>query len=176
MKILNLGSGKLDSISYDEVVNLDITNYDGVDVVWDLNKLPLPFKDNEFGEILAYSILEHVNYVPLMDELYRILKKGGVIKIRVPHFTYVEAYADPTHINHFSYLTFFYFKKGLKRDYPFCKFSDFGGKITFQKRLIFPWNYILEWFVNLNDGTKKLYEKTPLRIFPAANLEVWLKK
>lgn len=174
VKKLNLGSGKLDVRR--GYVNLDVTNYPGTDVVWDLNKLPLPFKDNEFDEILAYSILEHINYVPLMDELYRILKKGCLIKIRTPHFTYCEAYADPTHINHFAYLTFFYFTKHLKREYSFSKFSEFGGRITFQKRLIFPWNYILEWFVNLNDATKKLYEKTPLRIFPAANLEVWLKK
>ena len=174
MKTLNLGAGKLDVRG--DCINLDIFPYGGIDVVWDLNKLPLPFKDEEFDIILAYSILEHVNYVPLMDELYRILKEGGKVKIRVPHFTYVEAYADPTHINRFSYMTFFYFTKGLKREYPFSKFLKFGGKITFQKRLIFPWNYILEWFVNLGDWSKKIYEKTPLRIFPAANLEVWLIK
>ena len=132
---LNLGAGKLDV--REGYVNLDMTAYPNIDVVWDLNKLPLPFEDNQFEEILAYSILEHVNYVPLMDELYRILKPNGIIKIRTPHFTYVESYADPTHINHFSYLTFFYFKKGLAREYSFCKFSDFGGQITFQKRLIF---------------------------------------
>ena len=178
MKILNLGSGKLDSLKKtgDEQVNLDIFHYEGVDVVWDLNKLPLPFQDEQFDEILAYSILEHVDYIPLMNELHRILKPRGLIKIRVPHFTFVEAYADPTHINHFSYLTFFYFTKDLKRDYPFSNFSNFGGKITFQKRIIFFWNYFLEIFVNLGNWTRKLYEKTPLRIFPAANLEVWLKK
>jgi len=171
---LNLGAGKLDV--REEYVNLDKVKYPKIDVVWDLNKLPLPFGDNQFEEILAYSILESVYYVPLMDELYRILKPNGIIKIRVPHFTYVEAYADPTHINYFSYLTFFYFKKGLAREYSFSKFSDFGGKITFQKRLIFPWNYLLEWFVNLGDWSRKLYEKTPLRIFPAANLEIQIKK
>lgn len=172
---LNLGAGKLDV--REGYVNLDMTAYPNIDIVWDLNKLPLPFEDNQFDEILAYSILEHINnFIPLVMELHRILKPGGMIKIRTPHFTCVEAYADPTHINHWSYLTFFYFKKGLKRDYSFCKFSDYGGKILFQKRLIFPWNYFVEWFVNLSEGTKKLYEKTPLRIFSAMNMEVWLKK
>lgn len=171
---LNLGAGKLDI--KEGYTNLDITNYPGIDMVWDLNKLPLPFKDNEVDEILAYGILEHVNYIPLMGELYRILKQEGVIKIRVPHFTYVEAYADPTHINRFSYLTFFYFTKGLKREYPFSKYSKFKGRITFQKRPKLFWNYLIEWFVNLGEATKKLYEKTPLRIFPAANLEIQLIK
>lgn len=174
MKKLNLGAGKLDV--KEGYTNQDMTKYPGIDVVCNLNELPLPFRDNEFDEILALSILEHVNYVPLMDELHRVLKLGGVIKIRVPHFTYVEAYADPTHINYFSYLTFFYFTKDLKREYSFSKFSSFGGKITFQRRFIFPWNYFLEWFVNLGEWSRKLYEKTPLRIFPAANLEVWLIK
>ena len=171
---LNLGAGKLDV--REGYVNLDMEKYPGINVVWDLNKLPLPFKDDQFDEILAYSILEHVNYVPLMDELYRILKPEGIIKIRVPHFTYMEAYADPTHINHFAYLTFFYFKKGLAREYSFCKFSDFRGRITFQRRPLLFWNYFMEWFVNLSENSKKLYEKTPLRIFPAANLEVELIK
>lgn len=171
---LNLGAGACDI--REDYINLDITNYSGVDVVWDLNRLPLPFEDNQFEEILAYNILEHINYLPLMDELYRILKPQGVIKITVPHFTFVEAYADPTHINRFSFLTFSYFVKGGIREYSFMKFTKFKGRITFQKRLIFPWNYILEWGINLNMNLIKLYEKTPLRIFPAANLEVELTK
>jgi len=171
---LNLGAGKLDVRK--GYVNLDMIAYPNIDVVWDLNKLPLPFNDNQFEEILAYSILEHVNYVPLMDELYRILKPGGIIKIRTPHFSYCESWADPTHINHFSYMTFFYFTKKLKREYSFSKWSKFSGKITFQKRWIFPWNYILEAFVNLGEWSKKLWEKTPLRIFSAANLEIELIK
>lgn len=172
---LNLGAGKLDVRK--GYINLDIINYPNIDIVWDLNKLPLPFKNNEFNEILALSILEHIEkYIPLMNELYRILKPGGIIKIRTPHFTYVESWADPTHINHFSYMTFFYFTKDLKREYSFSKWSKFKGRITFQKRPLLFYNYLLEWFVNLGEWSKKLYEKTPLRIFPAANLEVWLKK
>ena len=106
-----------------------------------------------------------------MGELRRILKPGGKIKIRVPHFTSVEAFADPTHIKRFSYLTFFYFTKDLKRDYSFSKFSKWNGKILFQRRLIFPWNYLIQGFVNLGNWSIKLFEKTPLRIFPAANIE-----
>lgn len=175
LKKLNLGAGKLDI--REGYINLDMTPYEGIDVVWDLNKLPLPFKDEEFEEILCLSILEHIqNYIPLMMELYRILKLGGIIRIRVPHFSYCEAFADPSHVNYYSYMTFFYFTKALKREYSFSKFSEFGGKITFQKRPLLFYNYVLEWLVNLNETTKKIYEKTPLRCFPAANLEVWLKK
>jgi len=173
-KKLNLGAGKINV--KEGYVNLDMINYPEIDVVWDLNKLPLPFKDEEFDEILARNILEHVNYVPLMNELYRILKPKGKIKIGIPHFTSMESYSDPTHINFFSYLTMSYFVKGGIRDYPFMKFSKWKAKIRFQKRLIFPWNYIMEWFVNLNLNTIKLYEKTPLRIFSAMNITGILTK
>lgn len=46
MKKLNLGCGKDIKAGY---VNLDIVKLDGVYVVWDVNKLPLPFKKEEFG-------------------------------------------------------------------------------------------------------------------------------
>jgi len=180
MKILNLGAGKFgyhESSNGEEWVNLDIDKNFKADIYHDLNILPLPFKDEEFDKVIAYSILEHIfNYIPLMEELHRILKQGCLIEIMVPHYNFVESVADPTHVRLFSYMTFFYFTKDLKREYPFSKWSKFGGRITFQKRLIFPWNYLLEWFVNLGDWSKKIYEKTPLRIFPAANLEVWLIK
>lgn len=166
---LNLGSGKIDKM--EGYINLDIDNYPGVDVLWDLNKLPLPFNNNFFDEIFAYNIFEHVNYIPLMDELYRILKPKGKIKFQVPHFTSMEAYSDPTHINFFSYLTMSYFVKGGIRDYPFMKFSSCNAKILFQKRLFFPWNYFMEWFINRKPWFTKLYEKSPWRIFPATDIQ-----
>ena len=40
MKKLNLGCGNDIRQGY---INLDVAELDGVDVVWDVNKLPLPF-------------------------------------------------------------------------------------------------------------------------------------
>jgi hypothetical protein len=34
----------------------------------------------------------------------------------------------------------------------------------------------IEWFVNLNRRTQAFYENSPLRIFPASNVEVDLVK
>ena len=113
MKKLNLGCGKDIKEGW---VNLDIADLEGVDIVFDLNNLPLPFKDNEFDYILCNDIIEHIlDYIPLMKELHRILKDGAIIEIKVPHYTYSRAYADPTHVRYFSMELFdFFVRKNIQ--------------------------------------------------------------
>ena len=113
MKRLNLGCGRDIRLRY---VNLDNLKLKGVDIIWDLNKLPITkFKENEFDEILAYNILEHFsNIKPIMNELYRISKKDTIIKIRVPYYNSENAFHDPTHKSFFSYDSFDYFSKDFK--------------------------------------------------------------
>lgn len=174
MKKLNLGCGRDIKKEY---INLDVAKLQGVDVVWDINKLPLPFKDNEFDEILCQDVLEHVDYIPLLKDIHRILKKGGVVKIRVPHFTSRNFYSDPTHIHGFSGDTLKFFLKNHKRNYYFnFGFSKYTCKLTFDKRWYLPWNYLLEFLFRLDGMLVELYELTPMRIFPAQNLIILLKK
>src|SRR5436309_921097 len=71
---LNLGSGTDVREGY---VNLDIAALPGVDVVHDLSRLPLPFEDAQFEEVLCKDILEHLDYVPVLRELHRIIRPGG---------------------------------------------------------------------------------------------------
>jgi ubiquinone/menaquinone biosynthesis C-methylase UbiE len=73
--------------------------------------VPLPFKNEEFNEILCQDILEHTDYVPILRELHRILKPGGKLIIRVPHFTSRNNFIDPTHKKLFSINTFDFFVK-----------------------------------------------------------------
>lgn len=46
-----------------------------------------------------------------MDEVYRILKPEGKIKIIAPYYTSVRAVQDPTHRRYIAEATFFYFNK-----------------------------------------------------------------
>ena len=108
-KKLNLGSG---SDTKDGWVNLNIVALPGIDVVHDIEKLPLPFEKDTFDEIVAQDILEHVDYVPVLKDLHRILADGGKLHIRVPHYTSRNNYTDPTHKKRFSVSTFDYFAKG----------------------------------------------------------------
>ena len=79
-------------------VNVDNIRRPGVNLVYDLNKLPLPFKDNSVEYILCSHLLEHlINPTAFMHELYRVCKPGAIIEIYVPHFSAFTAYADLTH-------------------------------------------------------------------------------
>ena len=70
-----------------------------IDAVHDLNILPWPWKDDQFTEIYAYSVLEHLklNLVESMDECWRILVKTGIMRIKYPLVTNPRIFDDPTH-------------------------------------------------------------------------------
>ena len=99
---LNLGCGKDMRPGY---VNLDLLQRDGVDLIHDLNKTPYPFEDNQFDEIIANNILEHVyDVVKTLEEIYRISKPGAIIKATVPYGSNWVAHID--HKRGFNYTTF----------------------------------------------------------------------
>ncbi len=175
---LNLGCGNDIKRGW---VNLDIADLPGVDVVWDIEKLPLPFGDEQFDEILCNDILEHVEYVPILRELHRILKQEGKIKIRVPHFTSRTNFIDPTHKKQFSISTFEFFLKNseFQKEYYFNFYFDRIGyaKIKFLKKGVFFFNRFVKHIVNVSHGTQCFYESSFLsRLFPADHIVIVLIK
>ncbi|HUT37396.1 MAG TPA: methyltransferase domain-containing protein [Planctomycetota bacterium] len=104
---LNLGCGRDIQEGY---VNLDCVPLPGVSVVHDLNQFPYPFQDSSFDEILAQDILEHLHdTIRVMEELWRILVPGGILRIRVPDARSAYFLHDPTHVSRFTERTFDYF-------------------------------------------------------------------
>ena len=115
---LVIGSGRLEKKSlglpgqdreWVDPVFLDINPDLNPDVVWDLNKRPLPFDDNTFDELHAYHVLEHVgvqgDYVGFFEEFweyYRILKPMGHFMITMPSDQSIYAFVDPGHTRAFS--------------------------------------------------------------------------
>jgi SAM-dependent methyltransferase len=101
---LNLGCGNNIKIS-DGIatwINLDLSTEKGADIMGDLEKgLPM-FKDEMFDFVLASHVLEHVqNYIPLIHEIWRVMKPWGTLVIKVPEFPCRAAIADPTHVRFF---------------------------------------------------------------------------
>lgn len=175
---LNIGCG---TDIRPEYINLDVAPLSGVDVIHDLETVPLPFKSSTFEEIVCQDVLEHVGYIPLLREFSRLLKPGGRLKIRVPHFSSSNNYVDPTHKNMFSSRTFDYFTRSgrdTKRNYYFdfsfgrvlSTYITFDGRRLIHRRII-------EKAVNKSNSTRSIFEQTALcNIFPAENIIVEIEK
>lgn len=83
---------------------------------------PLPFESDTFTSLSAYDVLEHIPrwerlsdgsivfpFVNLMQEIYRVLKVGGIFYAVTPGYPSNAAFQDPTHINFISLETLSYF-------------------------------------------------------------------
>lgn len=183
MKKLNVGAG---ADVRDGWINLDSHTLAGIDVVHDIESTPLPFSDGYFDEILCQDVLEHVDLIKVLKDLHRILKIGGLISIRVPHFTSKNNYIDPTHKKLFSAFAFDYFvenafhsKSKLRNyyfDFSFSEIQDVHISFERSKRLFF-YNAFVERIVNISRDLHYIYESTGCsRIFPAENLHLKLRK
>jgi SAM-dependent methyltransferase len=174
---LNLGCGHEAKEGW---TNLDLAALPGVDVVHDLDYLPLPFADASFDYIECIDILEHVREFPdVMRELHRITAPGGRVRVHGPHFTSYTWPTDPTHRRAFAINTFEFFCSGSMhaRDYYFdFAFSALEvRKIRFQKVWYLPWNWVVEPIVNARRKLQGFYEATFLaRFWPAHYVEIVL--
>jgi len=158
--ILNLGCGEK---AYREYVNIDKKNLPGVDLVWDLEKTPLPFQDNSVSEIKCEHVLEHIsNFMPLMEELYRISKPKAKIKIFVPYYRYEGAYRDPTHVRFFTEHSFDYFQEGVK----FSHYSKARFKVKYVKKQI-------RFFSDVKERRKKIMQLIPDFLRPILDIFFW---
>lgn len=93
-----------DSTTWTNLVTLDINAHHKPDVVWDLLNLPLPFADNEFTEIHAYEVLEHIGaqgdyktFFAQFAEFWRLLAPGGSFVGSCPMWNSSWAWGDPSH-------------------------------------------------------------------------------
>ena len=92
------------------------------DIVHDLLTFPWPFEDNSVDEVFNSHFLEHIPHgngyndpmFEFMDELYRILKPGGIARFICPYYTSVRAFQDPTHQRCISEPMFNYFVKAWR--------------------------------------------------------------
>lgn len=108
MPELLIGSGnrceKAFGGQFTAVTTLDLDPTAKPDVVWDLNRLPLPFDNDVFDEVHAIDVLEHLGrqgdwrqWFAMFDEFYRILKPSGTFQCLAPRFDSVWAMGDPGH-------------------------------------------------------------------------------
>jgi SAM-dependent methyltransferase len=84
-------------------VGLDISADTDADVVHNLDRFPYPLQTASFDHVLMQDVIEHLREpVRVIEELHRILRPGGRLQLRTPHFSSALAYGDPTHRHYFS--------------------------------------------------------------------------
>ena len=163
--ILNLGSGRK---LMNGAVNLDISAEVGADVVHDLANMPWPLPSNQFREVHAYDVIEHLEDVPrVMEEIHRICRPGARVHITVPHFSSGNAFTDPTHRHFFSCFSFDYFDEshGLAF-YSRARFTRMRAQIVFYPTLV---NKVVHRLAN---RYPQKYEQRWAWMFPAWFLSI----
>ena len=108
---LDLGCGSNKQPGF---VGIDAQALPGVDIVQDLESIPWVLPDNCAEMIVASHIVEHIDpahgaFVRFMDECWRVLEPGGKMMIAAPYAGSPGFWADPTHCNGVTELTWAYF-------------------------------------------------------------------
>ncbi|GAA5152546.1 BON domain-containing protein [Amycolatopsis dongchuanensis] len=94
--VLDLGCGA--QKQYPGNFGVDLYPTPEVDVLADVSRA-LPFADASVDRVFLVHILEHlIDFLPLVDEVHRILRPDGVAFVLSPWWQYVNAVADPTHV------------------------------------------------------------------------------
>lgn len=79
--------------------------------------LPLPFKDSSQKSVIIDGRLNLVeDYLAFMDDVYRILKSGGVVTISVPYWTSFKAFVHPMMRHVFNESLFHILTKKSRKD------------------------------------------------------------
>ncbi|MFQ5540600.1 MAG: methyltransferase domain-containing protein [Candidatus Binatia bacterium] len=169
MKILDLGCGNR---KHPGAIGIDLSPKSQADIIHDLDRFPYPFPEDEFDVVICDSILEHLNDIILvMREVHRITKAQGRIKVRVPYFSSVDAFADPTHRHFFTYHSFEYFTEvGEYSFYTDFTFRILRRKIHFGRR-----GNILPGLSFLANRFPDFYERALAYLFPAQTIEFELE-
>jgi predicted SAM-dependent methyltransferase len=130
MKILDIGCGnkKYKGEIEDVVIGMDRMRLPSVDVIYDIEKFPYPYKSEVFDKIVMQHSLEHVSKenmanIKIIEEIHRVLKGDGILEVEVPIGHWFKY--DPTHKN---YVGFWYWKY-FSENFPMNFYSHTRFKV-----------------------------------------------
>jgi hypothetical protein len=103
------------------------------DVIADLTKA-WPWADSSVDEVRAFDVFEHLpDKRHTMNELWRVLRPGGVARLQIPHATDGDGgHCDPTHVSYWTTSDFEYYAIGIPERERFRNSSYYGVKADFK--------------------------------------------
>ncbi len=109
-------------------IGVDFNERTKADIIHNLNIFPYPFEGGSIDKIYIDNTLEHLDEpLKVMEELYRIVKADGIVKVIVPYFRSAAAFIDPTHKHFFTVESFSYYDPEhiicQQYDYTLAKFK-----------------------------------------------------
>ena len=155
---------------------VDINPASGANVIHDLDVLPYPFKSSTADEIYLDNVLEHLaNVVATLEEIHRIGKPGGLVRIDVPYFRSRWAAVDPTHRHAFAVDSLGYFDPAhvffSQYRYSAARFSI--ERVIFNER--FPSTGVRGLLARAANRWPEGYEQHVSSIFPLDELTFMLR-
>jgi predicted SAM-dependent methyltransferase len=172
--ILDLGCGNKKrpgtiGVDYNARVDGDISH--------DLNVFPYPFESESVDKVYIDNCIEHLDSpMKVMEEIHRLLKVGGEVKVIVPYFRSPSAYHDPTHKTFYTVESFSYYDP----EHPICKRYDYTKahfkvqKIVFHEHL--KSGFVKGLLVVMANKWPSLYENVLSAILPLHEISYYLKK
>ena len=173
-KILDLGCGNKKRSG---AIGVDFNERTDADIVHNLNSFPYPFDDASFDEIYLDNTLEHLDDVlGVMEEVHRICKPGGMVKVIVPYFRSIWASIDPTHKHFFTVESFAYFDPDhiicTRYDYTLARFKP--EKVVFNETLVNRWSKRIA--LKLANRWPERYEYYFSHFYPLDDISYYLRK
>ena len=172
--ILDLGCGKNKrpgAIGVDHNTRLD------GDVNHDLNVFPYPFDSDSIDQIYIDNCIEHLDSpLNVMEEMHRILKCGGGLKVIVPYFRSPSAFHDPTHKTFYTVESFSYYDPS----HPICKRYDYTKAHFKVEKIVFHENlnsgFIKNLVVSVANKWPLFYENVISSLLPLHEVSYYLRK
>ena len=91
-------------------IGVDRNRDTAADVISDIDRGALPFRDSSFEAVWVVHVIEHVaDVVQTVEELHRVTQPGGTLIVETPHYTDFSSFCDPTHRWHLNSFSFRYF-------------------------------------------------------------------
>ena len=112
---LNLGCGYR---HIDGFVNIDIRPECKPDLLCDLS-INLPYDDGTIEVVRAFDFLEHIEIgktVSMVEEIWRVLKPGGILAHMTPSTDGRGAFQDPTHRSFWNINSWIYYTDPAHRE------------------------------------------------------------